>query len=296
MKTMLVLGVDSLVGQAFIRNNNDFKIFGTYHYSPVKVPNIEIFTLDLKFSNKIISIIDEVRPDIIINAAGKTNIDYCETNPIDAYLINELATKNIALAAKKNGSFLIQISSDLVFDGFVRKYYGEEDEPHPISVLGKTKLNAEDIIRSSLNDYLIIRTGPIFGWNCITKKRNYVTWILENLRAGKEISLVTDQYSNYTSNDFLRNSTLKLYKSDHIGIFNIASKDCISQYELGIKIAEVFDLNEQLIKKTTSKKVRVIGHIPKYACLDTSKLKNAIDSEIPDTKSMLIMIKDQDCK
>lgn len=296
MKTMLVLGADSLIGQCFIRNYNDFKIFGTYHYTPVKVPNIETFTLDLKFSNKIISIIDELRPDIIVNAAGRTNIDYCETNPIDAYLINEFATKNISVAAKKNGSFLIQISSDLIFDGFVRVNHKEEDKTNPISVLGKTKLNAENIIKSSLNDYLIIRTGPTFGWNCITKKRNYVTWILENLKANKEISLVTDQYSNYTLNDFLCNSVLKLYKSERVGIFNIASKDCISQYELGLKIAEIFDLNEQLIKMTTSKKVRVIGHIPKYACLDTSKLKNAIGIDIPDTKSMLIMMKDQDCK
>ncbi|MGC8496876.1 MAG: SDR family oxidoreductase [Thermoplasmata archaeon] len=296
MRKMLVLGADSLIGQCFIRNYNEFKIFGTYHYAPVKVPNIETFTLDLKFSNQIISIIDELRPDLIINTAGRTNIDYCEANPIDAYLINELATKNIVFAAKKNGSFLIQISSDLVFDGFVRASHDEEQETNPISVLGKTKLNAENIIRSSLNDYLIIRTGPIFGWNCITKKRNYVTWILETLKANKEISLVTDQYSNYTSNDFVCSSALKLYKSGLVGIFNISSKDCISQYALGLKIAEIFGLNRQLIKMTSSKKVRMIGHIPKYACLDTSKLKNAIGSDIPDTESMLVMMKDQGCK
>jgi dTDP-4-dehydrorhamnose reductase len=290
---MLILGVDSLIGQCFVENYNDFKIFGTYHYTPVKASNIETFSLDLKFSNRIISTIDELKPDIIVNAAGRTNIDYCETNPIDAYLINELATKNIVLAAEKNGSFLVQISSDLVFDGFVRKSYGEEDETNPISVLGKTKLNAENIIKSSLNNYLIIRAGPIFGWNYLTKKRNYVTWILENLKANKEISLVTDQYSNYTLNDFVCNSALKLYKSGITGIFNIAAKDCISQYELGLKIAEIFDLNEQLIKMTTSKKVRVIGHLPKYACLDTSKLKNAIGSDIPDAKSMLKMMRDK---
>jgi dTDP-4-dehydrorhamnose reductase len=107
--------------------------------------------------------------------------------------------------------------------------------------------------------------------------------------------LVIDQYSNYTLNDFLCSEILKLYNFTKTGIFNIASKDCNSQYDLGLKIAKIFDLNENLIKKTSSKKVRLIGHIPKYACLDTTKLKKEISSEVPDLESMLRSMREHPC-
>jgi len=87
-----------------------------------------------------ISVSDNIKHDVIINAAAYTDVDVCELNPDKAFLINELNAENIAIAVDKINSKLILISIDYVFDGEKKEFYREYDAPNPINIYGISKL------------------------------------------------------------------------------------------------------------------------------------------------------------
>ena len=90
--------------------------------------------------------------------------DYCETHPDELALLNVESTRNLAERSLECGTRVVYYSSDYVFDG-VGGPYTEEDEPSPINVYGRTKLEAENLLRTSCPDALIIRTTAVFAWD-----------------------------------------------------------------------------------------------------------------------------------
>ncbi|NEP44168.1 MAG: sugar nucleotide-binding protein, partial [Okeania sp. SIO2H7] len=96
--------------------------------------------LDLADSNAISQLIDQVKPEIIINAAAYTAVDKSESEPELAHAVNSIAPGIMAKEAKKLGATLIHISTDYVFDGSQSTPYIETDPTHPLGTYGKSKL------------------------------------------------------------------------------------------------------------------------------------------------------------
>jgi len=125
-----------------------------------------------------VSIIDEAlafcylnQPDAIINCYDFNDIDACEENPEKAYKINAIVARNLAICSRKIGARLVHISTDNVFGLESEKPYTEFDEPNPVNVYGKSKLEAEKFIKSLGQKYFIVRTGYIYD-----DKHNYVDY------------------------------------------------------------------------------------------------------------------------
>lgn len=145
--------------------------------------------LDLVKPDQIRSVIREVRPGLIVNAAAYTAVDRAEKEEALARSINSDAVALMAEEAKKIGASLIHYSTDYVFDGLKNSPYEEADSANPTSVYGKTKLAGEQAIRDSGVPYLIFRTAWVYS----TSGRNFLLTILRFASQREELRIVHDQ-------------------------------------------------------------------------------------------------------
>ena len=115
--------------------------------------------LDITDEEKVMEFITEKSPDLVINAAAYTAVDDCETHFDEAYAVNALGPKNLAIACKSIDIPLVHISTDYVFDGSKRTPLIETDKLGPQSAYGKTKLEGEKFIQENTDKYFILRTA-----------------------------------------------------------------------------------------------------------------------------------------
>ena len=118
-------------------------------------------TLDITDEKQVMDVISAEKPDVVINAAAYTDVDGCEQNTDLAFSVNGDACGNLARACNANGSVLVHISTDYVFNGENTRPWLEDDEVGPISVYGKSKLRGEEEIAKELDEFFIIRTLKI---------------------------------------------------------------------------------------------------------------------------------------
>jgi dTDP-4-dehydrorhamnose reductase len=119
--------------------------------------------IDFEKPPNVIKVLNQIKPDLIVNAAAYTNVDKAEEEPDKARLINADTPGEIANWCKLHNAVLIHYSTDYVFDGTKGSPYTEEDEPNPLNVYGKTKLEGEIAVQQSGAPYLIY-TDPLRRW------------------------------------------------------------------------------------------------------------------------------------
>jgi dTDP-4-dehydrorhamnose reductase len=149
---------------------------------------------------------------------------------------------------------LVQISTDYVFDGEYGNYR-ESDPPNPRGNYARSKLAAENIIRAGNVEHLIARTQVLFGTGQRVRP-NFATWVIEQLRQGKKINVVTDQIGCPTYAPDLAEGIYRLLQNQAYGIFHISGADCLSRFDFAVKIARIFNLDEELIIPITTEVLR----------------------------------------
>lgn len=146
--------------------------------------------LNLCDPDQIRQTVNEIRPDLIINAAAYTAVDKAEEEPDRAMALNGIAPGILAEEAKKIGSALIHYSTDYVFDGQkATGAYLEEDATNPLSVYGRTKLAGEQAIVRQGIPHLILRTSWVYG----SRGKNFMLTILKLAKEREELRIVNDQ-------------------------------------------------------------------------------------------------------
>ena len=277
-KKILVIGGSSLLGYKLLSNTNNFEFYASYNKNLINLKNIETLKIDITNEKNCEKILN-LKPDIIINTAAITNVDYCEKFEKNAFDVNVTGTKNIAKIAEKLGSKLINISTDAVFSGN-KKFYAEEDRPNPISVYGKTKLESEKII-SKVNDSVILRPSVLFGWipfeyiktrDESRKTMNFGLWIIDQLYKNNKMSIVNDQINTPTLADNLAENIIEIIKKDLTGTFHLSGLSCISRLDFSKKIAKTFGYSDNLISSISSEKLKQIAPRTLESCLKCHKI------------------------
>jgi len=277
-KKILVIGGTSLLGYKLLSNTSDFELYASYNKNLINLKNVETLKIDITNKKNCEKILN-LKPDIIINTAAITNVDYCEKFERNAFDVNVTGTKNIAKIAEKLGSKLIHISTDAVFSGS-KKFYVEEDKPNPISVYGKTKLESEKII-SKVNDSIILRPSVLFGWipfeyiktkDESRKTMNFGLWVIDQLYKNNKMSIVNDQINTPTLADNLAENIMEIIKKDLTGIFHLSGLSCISRLDFSKKIAKTFEYSDNLISSISSEKLKQIAPRTLELCLNCDKI------------------------
>ena len=179
MNTILLTGASGQVGWDLARA---LAPLGT-----VIAPPRERF--DLAHPDALGAFVDELRPQVIVNAAAYTAVDQAESEPVLAGRVNAYAPEALAAAARKHNALLVHYSTDYVFDGAKAGPYLESDAVAPLSVYGESKLAGEQAIRASGCEYLIFRTSWVYS----ARGRNFLRTILRLAAEREKLQIVDDQ-------------------------------------------------------------------------------------------------------
>lgn len=198
--------------------------------------------LDVTDSERVLNVITDLKPDVVIHCAAFTNVDQCELEPDKAYLVNTIGTWAIASACAKIDALLVYISTDYVFDGRKNSPYIEIDEPNPLNIYGKSKLGGEKMVTSLLRRFFIVRTAALYG----SKGKNFVTTILNKAKEGKPLGVVADQIVSPTYTYDLARAIHSLLASPFYGIYHIVNQGEVSWYDFAKEILRLSGIDTQI--------------------------------------------------
>jgi dTDP-4-dehydrorhamnose reductase len=227
--------------------------------------------LDVSRRNDVMTCVADHRPDVIFNAAGIADVDLCETDRWQAYLVNRDGSKHLSLAASEIGAVLVVPSSDLVFDGAKTTPYREEDSPNPLSIFGDTKLGAELSAMSGSSRHLVIRTGWLFG----PYGKSYLSQLLEKRETDEIVFGFDDQRSQPTYQLDFVDAIIELVKQNQTGVWHVASAGESSPYEFAKVVYEILGLDPGVVKPLRRGSGARSALRPRYSVLDCSKLHAA---------------------
>jgi dTDP-4-dehydrorhamnose reductase len=214
-----------------------------------EVRGLDLPEIDITQIEQCFSWVRKCRPEIIINAAALTRVDYCETNEKEAFLINGDGAGNLARAAASTGAILVHYSTDYIFDGLKRDAYVEEDAPNPRSVYGKSKLAGEDLVRRYCPNHLIIRTSWLFGAN----GSNFLRTIVNAAWRGEPLRIVNDQRGSPSYTKDVASHTRKMIERGCTATYHLTNSGSCTWYELSRKALDCLGIkNIQVTPVSTS--------------------------------------------
>lgn len=252
-----------------------------------EIKNAEVFPLDveeLDITNleQVKSVLNEIKPDVVINCAAATNVDGCETNKDLAFKINAVGPKNLAMVCEQINAKLVQVSTDYVFSGLGETPLTEYDLTEPHSVYGKTKLLGEKYVKEFSSKYYIVRTAWLYGY----VGKNFVYTMMTLGKEKESLNVVNDQKGNPTHANDLAYHILKLIGTEEYGIYHCTGKGECTWYEFAKLIMEL-NGSECIVNPCISEEFKTIAKRPAYSSLDNMMLRCTIGDEMRDWKDAL---------
>ena len=181
---IVILGAGGRLGAALLREYRDkFDVAGFNHTQ-----------LDLSDLDAVRDRLQNTSFDVLINAAGFTRVDLCETQPDRAFLINAEAPRVVAEICDEKNARLIHFSTDYVFDGEKQEPYTEDDEADPISIYGESKLAGENNVRAVQDQNLVVRVSWVFG----PDRPSFIDAMVQQAQEDDEVDAVADKFSTPT--------------------------------------------------------------------------------------------------
>ena len=191
---------------------------------------------DITDREAILAAAQRFAPDVIINAAAYTNVDGAESDKESASRINEKGAAHVADAAVQTGARLIHISTNYVFDGSKSKPYTVTDRPSPLGIYGASKLAGEKAVLASHASAAIVRTG----WVYAETGTGFVHKILDRLRAGSALRVVSDQVGTPTSaQDFAQFLWACAERPPQVKLMHWTNSGVTSWYDFAVAIHEL---------------------------------------------------------
>lgn len=238
--------------------------------------------LDITNPRQVDQVLNEYKPNVIINCAAYTKVDDAETNSEQAYLVNEQGARNLAQWCKVNDSKLVHYSTDYVFPGSVKDSlhypngYTEGVQTQPINVYGASKLAGEQAIQEVDGDFLILRVSWLCGKHTQT---NFVFKMVELAEKFEELTVVDDQMGAPTFTSNVVENTQALIDADEKGIFHISSDGICTWYQFALAIFELTSASVK-VKPVSSSAYPTAAKRPAFSKLSTMKLETISGSNI----------------
>jgi dTDP-4-dehydrorhamnose reductase len=275
MHNILVTGSNGQLGNEFrlvVEEKEKDKI-NNYYFT-------DVADLDITNKNDVSKFLVTNNIDIVVNCAAYTNVDKAEDDKEKADLINYIGPKYLAEVCRERNGFLIHISTDYVFDGTKNTPYTESDETKPLGVYGETKLKGENAIINSGCEYVIIRTS----WLYSSFGKNFLKTI-QKLTSEKElIKVVFDQVGTPTNaHDLAEVIYLIIQKNDteiKNQIYHFSNEGVCSWYDFAVAINEAFGHNCKVLPCHSDEFPSKVTR-PSFSVLDKTKIKKALDIEVP---------------
>ena len=273
---ILITGASGLLGHAFVQQATakGYDVCSLYHDHEPQVGRA--IRLDVTNANAVNECLQLERPDIVINTASITDVDLCEREPELAKRVNGSAAGLLAEACDKFKAFLVQLSTDYVFDGR-RGNYNESDEPAPVNQYGSSKLLGEQLVMQH-EETCVARASVVFGWGRPFRP-NLATWLYDKLSKGEHVNVVSDQFASPTLNTNLASIIIELSQRGTRGIVHTAGATRTSRYDFAISLAKQFNFDTKLVTSVKSDSSSWIARRPSDSSLNVTKAERTLSEK-----------------
>lgn len=234
---------------------------------PIEMVALSRKHLDVSARNDVAEIVARHHPKILIHAAGFTDIEQCEFDRWQAYLVNRDAPEHVAVASARHGALVVYPGTDRVFDGTKLTPYTEEDPPNPISVYGETKLGGELAIMSHARRWLILRTGWMYG----RFGSNFLTRLIDSLHRSDVATAANDPISQPTCMDDFVRAILHCLRHGIEGLYHAAAQGSCTPFQFSKRVADLISSATKVKPPEEGVQTCVALH-PKYSVLDCSRI------------------------
>lgn len=240
--------------------------------------NTDVADLDITDAQAISAFVNEHEIDGIVNCAAYTAVDRAEGNEELCTLLNAKAPAYLAEAIESRKGFLVQISTDYVFDGTKHTPYTETDTTCPDSVYGRTKLAGEEACMARCHRTMIIRTA----WLYSTFGNNFVKTMIKLGQTKDRLGVIFDQIGTPTyARDLAATIMTAINQGIIPGIYHFSNEGVISWYDFTKAIHRIAGIQECKVSPLHTEEYPTPAHRPHYSVLDKTKIKNTYNIDIP---------------
>lgn len=240
--------------------------------------NTGVNELDITDENAINAFVDANNIDGIINCAAYTAVDKAESNEALCHTLNATAPGYLAAAMGKRGGWMVQVSTDYVFDGTKHTPYSETDPTCPDSVYGRTKLEGEQLVRQHCERAMIVRTAwlySIFG-------NNFVKTMIRLGKEKTELGVIFDQIGTPTYARDLAVAIMTAVEKGIIpGIYHFSNEGVTSWYDFTKAIHRIAGISGCQVRPIHTEEYPTPARRPHYSVLDKTKIKATYNIEVP---------------
>lgn len=248
------------------------------NYSEHTFFNTDVHELDITNAEAIDKFVSSNNIDIIINCAAYTAVDKAESNKELCQLLNAEAPAYLAKAISKRNGWMIQVSTDYVFDGTKNTPYVETDSPCPNSVYGSTKLDGEKAVEQACKNTMIIRTA----WLYSSFGNNFVKTMMRLGKEKEELNVIFDQIGTPTyARDLAVAIMTAVEKGIVPGIYHFSNEGVISWYDFTKAIHRLSGITSCHVRPIHTEEYPTAATRPHYSVLDKTKIKKTYGIEIP---------------
>lgn len=281
MACVLVTGASGLVGsRAVVRLRDRHEVHGSFHKNAPAFlghPADRLHALDVSDLVELREVLDRVAPEAVVHCAAETNVDGCESAPEHAKAVNVAPVRELAAWAGRVGGRVVLLSSDYVFDGTDPPY--EVDAPRkPLCVYSRTKAQAEEAV-DGVPGCLIARSTVIYGKDFGHQKKNFATWLVGELSAGRPVRIVNDQWNTPTISENIAMMVDRALGKGLEGAVHMVPGECLPRDEFARRIARRFALPEALITPTTTSELRQPARRPARPCMSMERSRQLLEME-----------------
>lgn len=297
MKKILIIGANGFTGRQIL---NDLSVHAQYKVtgcslhpdiSPNDAGKYRFIETDIRNEADIKRLFEEVQPDVVINCSALSVPDYCETHHEEAYLTNVTAVSQLAVFCEEYKSRFIHLSTDFVFDGKINEdaglLYTEEDIPAPVNYYGNTKWKGEEKVAETCSSYAIVRVAIVYGRALPGQHGNIVQLVMNRLKAGQEIRVVSDQWRTPTYVGDVSDGVQRLIAHTTNGIFHICGDECMSIAEIAYQVADYMGLDHSFIHPVTTEEMNETTPRPRFSGMSIDKARTMLGYKPQKLKEVL---------
>ena len=240
--------------------------------------NTDVAELDITDEDAINKFVEKNNIDGIINCAAYTAVDKAESNEPLCHKLNATAPGYLAAAMGQRGGWMVQVSTDYVFDGTKHTPYTETDPTCPDSVYGRTKLCGERLVQQHCANAMIVRTA----WLYSTFGNNFVKTMIRLGREKTELGVIFDQIGTPTyARDLAVAIMTAVNKGIVPGIYHFSNEGVISWYDFTKAIHRIAGINGCEVRPIHTTEYPTPAKRPHYSVLDKTKIKDTYNIKVP---------------
>ena len=261
------------------------------HRRGLQLRGVRATALTLESTPALARALDELRPDVIVHAAGLSNVDDCERSPAIAHAINAELAATVAGAAAERDLKLVHISTDHLFAGD-RPFTAEDGIPAPMNAYARSKLEGERLVAARCPQALIVRTN-FFGWGHALRK-SISDWVIEGLRSGQRLRMFNDVYFTPILAARLARAAHALLSAGASGVVHLGGDERVSKHEFALRLAAAFGLPAAGIESSRYADAGLAAPRPRDMSLSNARARGILGTSLGGLDEFFAELRDQE--